>query len=48
MKKLRAMMVSALCLSLVFGFGVSAFAKAEYKFTLSHTEPTNVSTHLQP
>lgn len=46
LKKSQLILVPAVCLTLLFGAGVPAFAKAQYKFTLSHTEPTNVSTHL--
>lgn len=45
MKKFQTVSVLAICLALVFGFGAPVWAKAEYTFTLSHTEPTTVSTH---
>ena len=46
MKKSLTLSVLTICLALFFGFCAPAMAKAEYTFTLSHTEPTNVSTHL--
>ncbi len=46
MKKINLTLIFAVCLSLTFGVCGTTFAKAKYKFTLGHTEPTNVSTHL--
>jgi tripartite ATP-independent transporter DctP family solute receptor len=46
MKRANFTLVLAVCLGLIFGVCGASFAAAKHTFTLGHTEPTNVSTHL--
>lgn len=46
MKRANLILVLTVCFSLVSGASTTLFAAAKYQFTLGHTEPTNVSTHL--
>ena len=46
MKAFKSALGLLVCAVVILGMTTPGFSKAKYQFTLGHTEPTNVSTHL--